>query len=279
MSVGEVKTTMGQVRFLRLFRMRVLIAALIGVSVLFGFACGEPKEVTPSSIPTPVNHVEAGRQLYIDKGCAVCHGQNGEGTSIAPSLPGHNAEQIKRQVRSPLGTMPRSGPESITDDELEKIVDYIASLASVAEHVEPVAMEDALVMHHWMALTALESNNLSEAEHHVLHIIEMVVDPEHKSKMERVLEDIQVGNHHDASHAIEEMIVTIAKPGLAMKELHLQLALSSIGGEDGEDAKHHIEHFIDMVTGHEKEHAQEAIDLLEQGNFYDAEHEVKELLE
>ena len=270
---------MGQVRFLRFFRMRVLVAMLIGAAVLFSVACGTPEGATPAPTPTPVDHVAAGRQVYIDKGCAVCHGQNAEGTSIAPALPGHNEEQIKRQVRSPLGSMPRSGPELISGDELEMIVDYIGSLAPVAEHVEPVTMEDALVMHHWMSLNALEADNPDEAEHHISHILELVTDPEHKSTMEDILEDIQAGDHHDASHAIEEMIVTKAQPELAMKELHLQLALASIGGEDGEDAKHHIEHFIDMVTGHEKEHAQEAIELLEQGNFHDAEHEVEELLE
>ncbi len=107
------------IAFLWLFRMMILVAVLMGVGVLFGVACGGPEEVAPASTPTPVEHVDAGRQLYVDKGCAVCHGQNAEGTSIAPSLLGHNAKQIKGQVRSPLGTMPRSGPEQISDDELE----------------------------------------------------------------------------------------------------------------------------------------------------------------
>ena len=279
MSVGEVKTTMGQVRFLRLFRTRVLVTALIGAAVLFSVACAQPEEVTPASTPTPVDHVVAGRQLFIGKGCATCHGQNAEGTDIAPALQGHNEEQIKRQVRNPLGSMPRSGPAMVSDDELEMITDYIVSLEYDGEHIEPLAMEDALAMHHWMALSALDSDNPDEAKHHVLHIIEIVIDPEHKSRMADILEYIQAGDHHDASHDIEEMIVTKTKPELAMKELHLQLALASIGGDDSVDAKHHLDHYIDMVTGHEKEHAQEAIELLEQGNFHDAEHEVEELLE
>ncbi len=140
-------------------------------------------------------------------------------------------------------------------------------------------MDDALLMHHWMALNALESDNPDEAEHHVSHIIEIVIDPEHKSKMEDILEDIQAGDHHDASHAIEEMIVTKAKPELAMKELHLQLALTSIGGEDAVDAEHHLNHYIDMVTWDERVRGEEVIELLEQDNFHDAEHEVEELLE
>ena len=222
---------------------------------------------------------EAACLVGIQVSSSVCHGQNAEGTGIAPALPGHNLEQIKRQVRNPLGNMPRSGSEQISDDELEKIVDYIESLSPVAEHIEPVIMEDTLVMHHMMALKALESDNPDEAEHHVQHILALVADPEHKAQMEDVLENIEAGEHHDASHAIEEMLVVKAEPELAMTELHLQLALAAIGGDDSEDAQHHLEHFIDLVTGDEKEQAQEAIELLEQGNIHDTEHEVEELLE
>ncbi len=279
MPMREIKTTMGQVRFLGIFRLSVLVAALAGAALLFSVACGSQGEVTPPSTTTSPANVVEGKQLYIDKGCAVCHGQDGEGTSIAPSLSGHNAEQTKRQVRSPLGTMPRSGPEDISDIELGKIIDYIESLDPLAAHIEPVAMEDALVIHHWMALNALESDNPDEAEHHVVHIIDIVVDPEHKSQVEDALADIRAGDYHDASHTIEEMIITKAEPGLTMKDLHLQLALASVSSQDGEDAIHHIERYIDEVTGHDKEHAQEALELLEQGNFHDAEHEIKELLE
>ncbi len=259
--------------------MRVLLATFIGAAVLFSLACASPEEVTPTLTPTPVDHTAAGKQLFIDKGCAACHGQNAEGTDIAPALPGHNEEIVKRQVRSPLGSMPRSGPELISGDELEMIADYIGSLEHDDEHIEPVAMADALLMHHWMALDALDSDNPHEAEHHVVHIIETVIDPEHKSTTEDSLEDIKAGEHHDASHAIEEMIVTKAAPELTMNELYLQLTLVAIGGEDSVDAKHHLDHYIDMVTGDEKARGEEVIELLEQGNFHDAEHELEELLE
>lgn len=269
------------------------VVSLLLAGLLLLAACGGAEEIPPAPAPAPVTPAPApvtlapapvtpavtGSQLYVEKGCAVCHGQNAEGTSIAPSLPGHNAGQVKGQVRNPLGTMPRSSPEQISDDELEKIIDFIENLAPIEEHVEPVAMEDALIMHHWMALSALEADNPDEAEHHVSHIIELVTDAEHKAEMEAILEAIQAGDYHDASHETEEMLVTKAQPELAMKTMHLQLALASIGREDGENASHHIEHFIDMATGHDAEHAQEVIDLLEQGNFHDAEHEVGEMME
>ncbi len=228
---------------------------------------------------TPNDTVTAGRQLFIGKGCAACHGQNAEGTDIAPALVGHNEEEVKRQVRNPLVNMPRSGPEQISDDELEEIADYIESLGPVGEHNEPIAMEDALTVHHWMALSALESDNPTEAEHHVRHIIEIVTDPEHKSQMEAILEDVLAGKDHDASHAVEEMLVMKAEPELPMRKMHLQLALASIAAGVSQDAKHHLEHSINLATGDDKIRGEEIIELLEQNNIHDAEHELEELLE
>ena len=186
---------------------------------------------------------------------------------------------MKRNVRSPVGNMPRSSPEQISNDELEMIADYIASLAPAAEHREPAAMEDALVVHHWMALYALESDDRAEAKHHVIHILELVTDLEHKARMEEILEHLQAGDFHDASHDIEDMLVGKTDSGVSMKNLHLQLALADIAVEDQPDAKHHLEHFVDLTAGDEKARGEEIIDLLEQGKFHDAEHEVEELLE
>ena len=70
---------------------------------------------TPTSAPSPTSAhadeephdgTEAGHELFIAKGCSACHGQDAEGTGIAPGLAGHSAEMVRRQVRSPVGAMP-----------------------------------------------------------------------------------------------------------------------------------------------------------------------------
>lgn len=260
--------------------MRMLAVTIAGVALLLGVACGGGNDVVPSPTGPPVaDDLPEGRQLFTEKGCAACHGANAEGTNIAPALPGHNAEQVKRAARNPMGNMPRFGLELINDAELAKIGGYIESLERTEQHVEPVDMENALAIHHLMALESLESGNPDEAEHHVGHIIETVTDAAHKSQMEDVLQDVRSGDDHDASHAIEEMLILRTDTEFSMKQLHLQLALTSIGADKLDDAKHHVEHFIELVTGHDAEHAGEAIDLLGQGNADDASHEIEELLE
>ncbi len=254
----------------------LIIAFIIAFSVLPLVSCGG---VEPASTPTPpIDLVAEGKQLFSDKGCAAWYGPNGDGTNIASALPGHNAEEVKRQVRSPVGSMPSSGPELISDDELEIIAEYIGSLEHEDEHIEPVDMDNALVMHHWMALYALESDNQAEAEHHVHHILELVTNLEHEIQMEEVIEHLQAGDLHDASHAIEEMLAGKAEPELLLKDLHLQLALAALKTEELEDAKHHLEHFVNLATGDEKGRGEEITDLLEQGNIHDAENEMEELL-
>lgn len=81
---------------------------------------------TATAAPAPASE---GRQLYISKGCVACHGSDAQGTTIAPALQGRSKKQVTNQVRNPVGLMPRFGPELISDAELERIADYIESLA------------------------------------------------------------------------------------------------------------------------------------------------------
>ncbi|MBI4198286.1 MAG: cytochrome c, partial [Chloroflexi bacterium] len=119
----------------RALALPVLLAASLVV------ACTAPPA---SSTPTAEPHEEesVGLHLFREKGCAVCHGQNAQGSAIAPALPGHTADQVRRQVRSPRFQMPAFGPAQVSDEELDVIVAYIESLGPAMagmEHMEPVA--------------------------------------------------------------------------------------------------------------------------------------------
>ena len=78
--------------------------------------------VPPTAMPTIQ---EQGQKLFVSKGCSACHGQDGQGTAIAPALPGHSAAIVKRQVRAPVGIMPLFSPDEISNEELEQIVSPI----------------------------------------------------------------------------------------------------------------------------------------------------------
>ena len=192
--------------------------------MLTAAACGaaatppEPTTFTPASAPSSTLAPEAhGTQLFSEKGCAACHGQNAEGSAIAPALPGHTAEQVRRQVRNPIGAMPRFGPEKISDQELDELVEFITELTSDG-HGEPLdlAMEDVVAMHHWMALLALKADGVTEARHHVNHIIDLVEDADHRHQMEEVLEALDGAHLHEAEHSIEGMLAGTAESELSV---------------------------------------------------------------
>jgi ubiquinol-cytochrome c reductase cytochrome c subunit len=84
--------------------------------------------------------VAEGRNLFL-VGCAFCHGQNGEGVStvdgnqIGPSLAGVGAAAVDFQVgtgRMPAvqpGAQNPTKPESYSQDEIDALAAYVASLA------------------------------------------------------------------------------------------------------------------------------------------------------
>ena len=262
------------------YRHGLALVATIGIGTLLT-ACGEP---SPTATPPPaatLSPAEEGERLFATKGCAACHGLGAAGTGIAPALPGHSAEQVRRQVRSPLGSMPAFGPGQISDRELDLLVAYVESLEVGDAHSEPTAIPlgDAIAMHHWMALTALAAEHVDEAAHHVAHASELIEDAGHRGAMQAVLASLEAGRVHDAEHEIEAMLAGTAEPALSQGELHLQLALGAAQVHDGTEARHHLEHFMGEADEPDRESAREALEHIDAGDEEAAAHAIIELLE
>ena len=197
------------------------VAAILHGALLAG--CGGPSSTATPTPTATLSLVEQSERLYLTKGCSGCHGVSARGSDIAPALPGHSADQVRRQVRHPLGSMPAFGPEQVGDEELDLLVAYVESLEVGGPHSEPtaLALDEAVAMHHWTALSALAAEDADEAVHHVGHTIELLEDGAHRHAMEAVLGSLGSGALHDAEHEIEEMLSGSAEPALSMGEVHL----------------------------------------------------------
>ena len=254
--------------------------ATIAFGALFAGCGGSGATPTPTP-PASLSLAEQGQQLYLAKGCSGCHGLRAEGSDIAPALPGHSGDQVRRQVRNPQRSMPAFGPEQVSDEELDLLVAYVESLEAGGSHSEPTALplDEAVAMHHWMALTALTGDDAVEAMHHVRHAIELLEDQEHRQAMEAVLASLEAGTRHDAEHEIEEMLAGTAEPDLSIGELHLQLALSALQVHDSPDATHHLEHFAPDADEQERQSAQKVLEHIDAADEEEAEHAIIELLE
>ena len=263
------------------------LVAIAGLAILFvlASACASESE-GPTATVANADHdagseVTIGHDLMIAKGCAACHGQNGEGSAIAPALAGHSEAQVVRQVRSPRFQMPAFSEEQVSDEELDAIAFYITSLESEGHahaEVETAQLGVIVEMHHWMALEALKADVLEDAIHHVEHIIELLDDGDHQDRMNVIREDLQASNIHDAEHNIEEMLAGKAAPDLTLAQLHLRQALVALAVEGLDDARHHVEHFQILVGAQEAQRATEIIVLLGESDLHQAEHEIQELL-
>ena len=259
-----------------------LLTMFLVLFMLIIAACGGSATATPPSLPKPTSAIETlpvGHQLFVTKGCAACHGQDAEGSIIAPALGGHSGNQVRRQVRAPLGLMPVFPPDKISNGELLEIAGFIESLSGDHAHQRPAAKADALAQHHWMSLFALEDGKPSEAAHHINHVIELVTGS-HLASMQEAIQLIESANLHDAEHMIEGMIAGTAAPDVTSPEMHLRLAASSAVVENGDDAIHHLEHYSALidVDSPEAAVALEAMELLDAAEFSQAEHEISELV-
>ncbi len=97
---------------------------------------GTPLLGTPGPTAT-VALSEVGHTLFQTAGCANCHGQNAQGSPVAPALEGISADEVRQQVRHPKGTMPQYSPSQLSDADLDAIAAFVASLATPTPSYTP----------------------------------------------------------------------------------------------------------------------------------------------
>ena len=81
-----------------------------------------PKDEALREIPDP------GQRLYIASGCARCHGLNGRGGVVGPSLAGRDPRLIAAMARLGPEGMPAFPTSTLSDSELAEIGAYLSSL-------------------------------------------------------------------------------------------------------------------------------------------------------
>ena len=86
----------------------------------------------PSQAQPANTDIERGRQLYMDNGCFSCHGTVGQGSdrSGAPKLAPdpYPFEAFRALVRTPREQMPRLDVKHVSDEQLQLMHRYLASV-------------------------------------------------------------------------------------------------------------------------------------------------------
>jgi hypothetical protein len=175
--------------------------------------------------------------------------------------------------------MPVFGPASLDSDELDDLVAYVLSLKGEHMHGAGSNSSDAgeSLSHHQMALVALDSNEISDAIHHVTHMLDLLEGP-HLTAMQEALTAIESGDLHTGQHIIEAMLADVAVPAQSLPQLHLNLALSAIRVENATASAHHLDHATGLVSDHESDVIVQALDLIDKSDFGPAEQLVAGML-
>jgi hypothetical protein len=207
-----------------------------------------------------------GKILYSKVGCVACYQKDGMGSSLAPMLPGHTAEQMKRYVRSPTGKMPRFGNDKVSDNELHAIATHIAGLP--IPEIMPVenGPQDALEMHEWMAYRSLRDGDPAHAEHHLRHVLDQTTDEGHRRDVERAIALTLAKRMEDAAETILRITGAKLTSEFTVKKKHLRLALGALDAGDVPEVEHHVRHYVGAASPHDKRHARELLTLLKKGD-------------
>jgi len=81
------------------------------------------------AVPRASDPVELGKQLFVSNGCAGCHGLDGHGGIIGPSIVGTKAEKLRVKTNvGPKGMLPYAS-EALTDQDLAAIATYLESMS------------------------------------------------------------------------------------------------------------------------------------------------------
>ena len=80
------------------------------------------------AVPRAGDPVQLGKQLFVVKGCATCHGLDGRGGIVGPSIVGTNAAKLRVKTSVGPGGMPAFAPGALTDPDLAAIAAYLAAM-------------------------------------------------------------------------------------------------------------------------------------------------------
>ena len=196
--------------------------------------------------------VAAGKALFAAKGCAGCHGFNGEGMGrLGPPVAGHLLQTLYRWVRQPASrSMPVYGQKDLSDADLDKIVAYVAGLGPVHGAGEYSASIDEATQLQ-LVLIALEVGDIADARAH-LEELTARTDAQSKAGATAILESLDKGDVQVAIALTGDLLVHAPSSTWTEVQLHLLLAFDAITRADVADATQHMEEASAVASEAEK---------------------------
>lgn len=80
------------------------------------------------TVPPASDQIELGKQLFVAENCASCHGLDGRGGIVGPSLVGKTAKKLRSTTRVGPKGMPAYADGALSDADLDAIAAYLNSI-------------------------------------------------------------------------------------------------------------------------------------------------------
>jgi cytochrome c553 len=80
------------------------------------------------AVPRANDPVELGKQLFVVDGCASCHGLDGRGGIIAPSIVGTGTQKLRVKTQVGPQGMPAYAPDALPDEDLAAMAAYLNAM-------------------------------------------------------------------------------------------------------------------------------------------------------
>ena len=242
-------------------------------------ACSGGGVSTLADTPIPMGS-STGEQLYHFKGCSTCHGSRQGGSVIAPKLNGFTANQVKRQVRAPVGAMPVFGPSVISNEELNLIALFVASLSHDDTFTVMDDQSQTVFQEHWMILFSLADGFSEEAIRHADNIIKLVSGP-HQAELKQASALIESGNTHEAVHLVENMVAGVEVENLNFLGIRVKMSHRATLVGDINTAVHFLSHASESLNADNEllySRIQEIVNSLDSGNLEQASLGLEEII-
>jgi mono/diheme cytochrome c family protein len=103
----------------------------LGLAFIVGFHGAHAQGNASKSGDSTQRSVGNGRRVFTSAGCAACHGNQGQGTSLAPAIapPPLELQALIAYARHPTGKMPPVPVASASDQELAEVYAFLKSVA------------------------------------------------------------------------------------------------------------------------------------------------------
>lgn len=101
---------------------------ILAFACAVAIACGPMEGQTNAKSAA---NIDDGKQMFAKAGCAACHGDKGQGSSLAPEIapPPLELQPMIAYVRQPTGRMPPVPVATASDRQLADIYAYLKSVA------------------------------------------------------------------------------------------------------------------------------------------------------